>query len=105
MIGGTMSHPSDGCPAVRDSSHCRECHRTWGGKAEVHCPTCHAHFSKYSTFDMHLRVAKRGEVVECRDPATVRKRDGSPVLRPVDGAGGVTWAWPRERPEYWRAAS
>ena len=73
-------------------THCRDCHRSWHGRAEAHCVRCHAHFSSGYAADLHL---VRGE---CADPGTLRSRNGNPVLKSVESRLGITWTgWSAER--------
>lgn len=76
---------------------CRPCGREWTAKQEAHCAGCHRHFSSDSAFDAHISVDQAGSVHH--DPATLRKRDGSPRLVPVQSEHGVTWSGPGMTPE------
>jgi hypothetical protein len=98
-----MTSTDPDCPVCRhadehgwwgqNGTHCRKCHRTWTGLREAHCVRCCAHFSTPENADMHVGVT------ECRDPATLVTRDGSPRLKPVQRASGPTWVGAGERPE------
>lgn len=68
------------------------CGATWTGKSTCHCGGCHRTFSSLSGFDRHQTALPEHPWVVCRDPATMRKKDGSPVLV----LSGDTWRWPGE---------
>lgn len=54
-----------------------------GGKCK--CGGCGRTFSSLSTFDAHQRTIDVPPYVECLDPYTVVKKDGTPRLRLVGG--------------------
>ena len=54
-----------------------------GGKCK--CGGCGRTFSSLSTFDAHQRSTPVAPYVECLDPATVTKKDGSPRFRLASG--------------------
>lgn len=66
--------------------HCDDCHRSWHGLAEAHCPQCCAHFTSDSAFDLHLT----GD--GCKDPATARRKNGFALYRLVERFGGSCWS-------------
>lgn len=37
----------------RSATHCRDCHRSWTGRARAHCVVCHELFSTNGTADRH----------------------------------------------------
>jgi hypothetical protein len=95
---------------------CHTCGREWTEPSEAHCAGCHRHFSSDSAFDKHQAIdhrpcSKRPEnqgdnkhkvcaaQSVCRDPATLKKRDGSPPLRQIETDRGTTWATPEMPPE------
>lgn len=69
--------------------HCPDCHRSWRGLAEAHCPNreCCQHFTSDAAFDLHL-TEKDG----CKDPASARRKNGMAVYRLVERAGGPAWS-------------
>ena len=71
---------------------CRVCERTWTGTVQAHCRSCHRHFSRASSFDLHWRG--RGEHRECVDPATLLDLDGLPALKLSKDPAGRPW-WVR----------
>ncbi|MQB01953.1 MAG: hypothetical protein GEU78_17080 [Actinobacteria bacterium] len=80
----------------RDPTVCR-CGRQWTALDECHCAACHRHFSSISAFDVHQRARTDKDLrvkVTCRDPSTVRKKDGSPRLEEVTTEWGPLWALP-----------
>lgn len=77
----------------RDGTHCRKCHRSWTSRAEAHCTTCCAHFTKPSTAGLHLTA--RG----CQPPEAVMDREKRPKLKLVERSSGPTWARATEFPE------
>lgn len=95
---------------------CPDCGREWTALREAHCVTCHRQFSSDSAFDMHWGIdhapcAKRPENQGAnkhkvcyaqsvhRDPAIIRKGDGTPRLIEVRTERGPVWAWPGGRPD------
>jgi hypothetical protein len=76
---------TEGHYGLNNATHCRKCHRTWGGHREIHCVGCCAHFSTPTNCDRH----KVGGI--CKDPATVVNRLGERIL--YQGARGV-WRQP-----------
>jgi len=78
---------------------CSACPATWTGLATAHCGACHRTFARVSGFDLHRA---RGA---CTGPATMRRRDGRPVLvdrdgvwhRAADGMAPSHWAHRRAR--------
>jgi hypothetical protein len=92
---------------------CRDCGRAWTASREAHCPGCHRQFSSDSAFDAHL-VLDHGPCTThpgnrrphrvccarsiCRDPATLRSRDGTPRLMLTRSRFGPVWAWPSAPP-------
>lgn len=73
-------------------THCRGCHRSWTGKREAHCLTCHEHFSTPANFDAHL--TSHG----CRNPWLVKTRTGRKLMKPVQRASGRVWVGSGEYP-------
>lgn len=53
------------------------------------CAACHRAFIGIKAFDDHW--VGTGEDRHCVDPATLKRRDGSPMLEQVDVQGGVAW--------------
>jgi hypothetical protein len=88
---------------------CYDCGREWTEAGDAHCAACHRHFSSDSAFDKHQTIDHRpcnghpnSRCVArsvCRDPAALRKRDGSQPLRLVETDRGMTWSEPEMPPE------
>lgn len=51
--------------------HSCACGTTWGGHSACHCAGCHRTFTGESSFVRHRRD------LQCIDPATARRKDGS----------------------------
>ncbi len=53
-------------PTDHRGTHCKDCHRSWVGKAESHCTVCHRHFGSEAAGDAHRpgRISKDN----CEDP-------------------------------------
>jgi hypothetical protein len=66
-------------------SHCPDCHRSWQGHAQAHCAGCCRHFLSDSSFDLHLEGAG------CRNPATIRARNGRPLFKRTHLKDGDAW--------------
>lgn len=79
-------------PPEHKATHCRECHRSWAGRAEAHCVTCHEHFSSNATADLH-RAGGR-----CHNPARMHRKNEHPLFHPKWGPFGLTWV-PWRSPE------
>jgi hypothetical protein len=79
---------------------CSKCDRRWGGDRQAHCPTCCAHFGSLRAFDLHLGPLPASGPQSCRDPARLRRRDGTPKLVDHDGV----WLEPARKSE-WAAAT
>jgi len=77
--------------------HCRDCHRTWTGTAQVHCVRCHHHFSSYSACDRHLLDEM------CQPPQEVRDKDGVPRLGLRQDKYGYTWSFAGDGTPWWLA--
>ena len=73
------------------------------GEATCHCARCHYYFTSPSAFDLHQHLTD-GQVA-CSDPASLRKKDGSPRMevkrRTREGFGVWGTTDSRERP--WEA--
>ena len=54
--------------------HSCSCGATWGGRQACHCAGCHRSFTGESSFVRHRRD------LQCVDPATARRKDGSPAF-------------------------
>ncbi len=120
-ISGKLSDVPDLCARCLletsgDLIICYDCGREWTELGDAHCAACHRHFSSDSAFDKHQAIdhrpcSKRAEnqgdnkhkvcyaQSVCRDPATLRKRDGTSPLRQVKIDYGMTWAEPEMSPE------
>jgi hypothetical protein len=62
------------------------CGRTWTGLSQAHCSSgCHEHFSSVTGFDRHRATGR------CVPPEAVRRSDGGPYFKAVEGPFGVTW--------------
>lgn len=75
-------------PKLRILSHCQDCHRSWNGFREAHCPVCCAHFSADSVAEKHRvkdRCMTREEMLKHVTEA------GKPVFRCVVADNGETW--------------
>jgi len=94
----------------RETNRCRECGRAWTASREAHCPGCHRQFSSDSAFESH-QVLDHGQCAQhpknqgrqhrvcdarsvCRDPATLRRQNGSPRLVLSESRFGPVWGWP-----------
>lgn len=77
--------------------HCRTCHRTWTGTTQVHCVSCHHHFSSYSACDRHLKDELCAPPQECRD------KDGVPLLGLRKDKYGYTWSFAGDGTPWWLA--
>ncbi len=65
------------------------CGARWNGQAVAHCAKCHLHFSSDTAFTLH----RRG--LQCIDPATATKRDGTPQFQLRHEKGGAPiWGLP-----------
>lgn len=73
-------------PELRSGTHCRDCHRSWTGLKEIHCVLCCKHFSTPENLDKHKTSAGK-----CKDPARLKKQDGTPVLMEVQRKSGSVW--------------
>jgi hypothetical protein len=76
--------------------NCAGCDRTWDALGQAHCPSCHAHFSSDSAFDLHLGRIPASGPPRCKDPAKLTKGDGTPKLVLRDGI----WGKPTRDPEW-----
>ena len=54
--------------------HSCSCGATWGGHQACHCAGCHRTFTGESGFVRHRRD------LQCIDPTTARRKDGSPAF-------------------------
>lgn len=83
---------------------CRGCDREWTGLTECHCSVCHRHFTSVKPFDDHwVGVTNR----HCVDPATLKRRDGNPLLETIERKSGLVWKrWeaPRDTPPWFSEA-
>lgn len=77
-------HPHSG-------THCRRCHRDWWGTAQMHCVTCHHHFTSASSCHRHQRNGS------CIDPRGALSKSDAPIFSVVDRKGGPAWALAGER--------
>jgi hypothetical protein len=94
---------------------CLDCGREWTAGREAHCADCHRQFSSDSAFDLHWGIdhgpcAARPEnqgsnshkvcyaAAVHRDPAAIRKGDGTPRLVEIQTDHGPVWSWPGGRP-------
>lgn len=103
-------HERDGCsiceyaaehfcwPRDHQGTHCKDCHRSWRGLAEIHCVQCHEHFSSPATLDAHQVHLK------CLDPATAEREDGTLRFRARVSPFGITWLRAEERELPWLEA-
>lgn len=58
-------------PENRNRVTCPRCDAWWTGLSTCHCPTCHATFTRYSTFDIHRAGSHSQGTRHCVEPATV----------------------------------
>lgn len=72
-------------PTDHRGTHCRECHRSWSGKREVHCAACCLHFSADSVADKHY---VRGQCLDPIDMLTRTAQNGDLLFRADQDARG-----------------
>jgi len=84
-------------PDHSGKTHCRDCHRSWTGKTEAHCATCHEHFGSVDPFDAHLELCT-ADTADVRERlADLSRTSGNPVLALRERASGPVWV--RWRPD------
>ncbi len=86
----------------RTHPRCGRCGIIWrqSGNRTGHCSGCHRTFDSLEAFDKHQVIPETGRVV-CRDPAEVKRGDGSPVFESRIRDGVTYWGIPMS--DAWRA--
>jgi hypothetical protein len=73
-------------PNHKGGTHCAQCHRSWRGTAQAHCPaSCHQQFSNNRSADLHDRGG------HCIPPSDVKFECGAPQLKAVETRDGLVW--------------
>lgn len=87
--------PSDLAAAMEGISTHEDIAPLTGNRCE--CSACGRRFSSVRNFDRHQRLTQDGAVI-CRDPATLRHKDGTPKyeLRRGYWTGTGTWRGPND---------
>ena len=79
---------------------CR-CGRTWDSTVQCHCPSCHRQFAGVTAFDDHrVSFGYRTGLRTCRDPATMRRKDGTLILVASEETFGTVWRRAGSRPKW-----
>ena len=82
-------------------THCRDCHRSWRGKAEAHCAACHESFGSVSSFEIHVRYCTADPQTAQESLRVASRDDGTPRLALQDRNGGPVWvSWRSEGNPY-----
>lgn len=79
-------------------THCSDCHRTWTGMKEAHCPRCHLHFASDSTAEIHAPYCTDDTDETLKRLLSARTSKRTPRVRLRDRKSGpVVVRWYPER--------